>query len=987
MINLDDIKSRGAVTLLQTYSGVNPYLKDLKKKLVRDTKISLTEGQVEYINKFHDVPPQVLNRVVSINPLLGESLQAKDKLSFLPEKILIQAMLADQEKTYHVYGKLKQNQKHSKMYWLPKTLVLDDPYYTDCDIEVDWTKYEEMDLMGRHPYDHQKEGIKFLVCRKGAILADDMGLGKCVSISESVYCPTGKVKMGDLEVGDYVIGSDGKKTKVLEVHPQPKKELFKVTFNDGYSTICCKEHMWTVTSNNGSLNNKNRPTRYTNLTIEQMLDKDLELEQKGFGWNEKRPYKFKTYYKESNGQNKWQIPIVKPIQFENEFTLPINPYLLGVTLGDGHIKKNGSIMIELHEDDFDELFENQILNEIKGGLRKRRNSINVLKEEIKALNLNGTLSHTKFIPYAYKYGSIEDRLSILQGLMDTDGHCMKSKNGNFTGTEYCTVSEQLTDDVAEIVHSLGGIVRKKSKIGSYKKDDGTKVMCKRAYRLNIKLPEGMNPFRLKRKADEYNVPQKYKVGRYIKNIESIGDGDSVCIKVDAEDSLFVINHGIVTHNTYQSIIAALEVDAKKVLIICPASVKITWQREIEAFEQKAIIVSGRKFPHVGRFTIINFDILKNFHTIGNQTFDKEGNPNPFNRQLVNEEYDLVIIDEAHKIKDHKTQRGKICNELALTHGIDRVWQLTGTPIANRPMDFFNLLKMIKSPLGDNWKFFAQRYCDAKRFYKTLKNGQSRQIWITNGHSNLDELSIRTKNSLLRRLKTDVLDMPDKTISTNYHTLSKRGEREYETLWDEYMEKRAEEGKRKISDLSRDIVELGLLRKFIAMETIPHTLELAKEAIEQGQKVVIFTTFTDELDLIAENFTNTECVTHNGKMTANAKQKSVDKFQTNKKCKVFVGNVMSAGVGITLTEGTVVIFNSFSWVPGDNEQAEDRCYRIGQTNNVSVYYQLFTGTVSLVMWYTLMRKQEVINKIIGKNDDHGIRLKMLMDDLEENGLEL
>jgi len=617
LINLDDIKSRGAVTLLQTYSGVNPYLKDLNKKLLRDTKISLTEGQVEYINKFHDVPPQVLNRVVSINPLLGESLQAKDRLSFLPEKILIQAMLADQEKTYHIYGKLKQNQKHSKMYWLPKTLVLDDPYYTECDIEVDWAKYEEMDLMGRHPYDHQKEGIKFLVCRKGAILADDMGLGK----------------------------------------------------------------------------------------------------------------------------------------------------------------------------------------------------------------------------------------------------------------------------------------------------------------------------------------------------------------------------------TYQSIVAALEVDAKKVLVICPASVKISWQREIESFGQKAMIVSGRKFPHVGRFTIINFDILKNFHTIGNQTFDKEGNPNPFNRQLVNEEYDLVIIDEAHKIKDHKTQRGKICNELALTHGIDRVWELTGTPIANRPMDFFNILKMIKSPLADNWKFFAQRYCDAKRFYKTLKNGQSRQIWITNGNSNLDELSIRTKNSLLRRLKTEVLDMPDKTISTNYHTLSKRGEKEYESLWDEYMEKRAEEGKRKISDLSKDIVELGLLRKFIAMETIPNTIQLAKDAIEQGQKVVIFTTFTDELDEIAENFTNTECVTHNGKMTANAKQKSVDRFQTNNKCKVFVGNITSAGVGITLTEGTVVIFNSFSWVPGDNEQAEDRCYRIGQTNNVSVYYQLFTGTVSLVMWYTLMRKQEVINKIIGKNDEHGVRLKMLMDDLEENGLEL
>jgi superfamily II DNA or RNA helicase len=918
---------------------------------------------------------------------LGESLQAKENLSFLPERILVQAMLADQEKTYHIYGKLKQNQKYSKMYWLPKTLVLDDPYFTNCDVDVDWDKYEEMDTAGRHPYDHQKEGVKFLVCRKGAILADDMGLGKCLITSELAYTPTGKVKMGDLKVGDYVIGSNGEKTKVLEVHPQPKKELFKITFNDGYSTICCKEHMWTVTSNNGSVNNKNRPVRYTNLTIGQMLDEELELEQKGFGWNEKRPYKFKTYYKQSNGQNKWQIPIVKPIHFENDYELPIEPYLLGVSLGDGHIKGSGVIKIELHKDDFDEIFKNQFINESKNYDNKRCNYLNNLKEEVCTLKLNGTLSHTKFIPEIYKYTSIEDRLSILQGLMDTDGHCMKSKNGNFTGTEYCTVSEQLVDDVAEIVHSLGGIVRKKSKVGSYKKPDGTKVMCKRAYRLNIKLPEGMNPFRLKRKADEYNTPKKYKVGRYIKNIESIGDGESVCIKVDAEDSLFTINHGIVTHNTYQAIIAALEVDAKKVLVICPASVKISWQREIENFGQKAIIVSGSKWPDVGRFTVINFDILKNFHTIGGQTTDKNGEPNAHYRNIVNEKYDLVIIDEAHKIKDHKTQRGKISNEIALTYGIERVWQLTGTPIANRPMDFFNLLKMIGSPLADNWKFFAQRYCDGKRFYKKLKNGQTRQIWITNGASNLDELAIRTKNNLLRRLKTEVLDMPDKTISTIYNTLSKRGLKEYENLWDEYIEKRAEEGKRKISDLSKDIVELGLLRKFIAMETIPNTIQLAKDAIEQGQKVVIFTTFTDELNEIADNFTNSECVIHNGMMTANAKQKSVDSFQNNKKCKVFVGNITSAGVGITLTEGTVVIFNSFSWVPGDNEQAEDRCYRIGQKSNVSVYYQLFTGTVSLVMWHTLMKKQEVINQIIGKNDEHGARLKMLMEDLEENGLSI
>jgi hypothetical protein len=963
LINLEDIKSRGAITLLQTYNGINPYLKALKQKLINNDKVALTEGQVEYINEFYDVEPQIINRVVSINPLLGESLKDKHKLSFLPEKMLIQAMLADQEKTYHVYGKLKKNQKNAEMYWLPKTLVLDDPYFTECEVEVNWGKYEEMDIMGRHPYEHQKEGIKFLVCRKGAILADDMGLGKAQPLDSKILTPNGWTTMGEIKINDEVIGSNGLTTKVTGVFPQGNKEIYQVTFTDGSKVECCDEHLWSVQT-------KNHKKRNNGFTTKPLKELYYDL----------------TYGTKDNV--KWYVPMVKPIEYNTQ-KIDLNPYLLGCLLGDGgfsgHNVKFSTNDIEIIKElEFGRLPLNHKLKKINEcdyhlvGNKQKNEVIRGLKK----LNLMGLTSDLKFIPNEYKYNAGLVRILILQGLLDTDGYI--SKEGTI---QYYSVSKKLSDDVKELVQSLGGVARETRKIGTYKLPDGTVKICKECFILTINLPENITPFRLKRKINRLNKNKKYLPSRGIKSIKYFGEMEAQCISVDADDSLYVTDDYVLTHNTYQSIVAALEVDAKKVLVICPASVKISWQREIESFDQKAIIVSGSKWPEVGRFTVINFDILKNFHTIGEPTKDKNGNFNPHNRNIVNEKYDLVIIDEAHKIKDHKTQRGQIANEIALTYGIERVWELTGTPIANRPMDFFNILKMIKSPLADNWKFFAQRYCDAKRFHKTLKNGQRRQIWITNGASNLDELAIRTKNSLLRRLKTEVLDMPDKTVSTIYHKLSKRGEREYESIWDEYMEKRAEEGKRKISDLSKDIVELGLLRKFIAMETIPNTIELAKDAIEQGQKVVIFTTFTDELNEIADNFTNSECVIHNGKMTANAKQKSVDSFQNNKKCKVFIGNITSAGVGITLTEGTVVIFNSFSWVPGDNEQAEDRCYRIGQKSNVSVYYQLFTGTISLVMWYTLMRKQEIINKIINKKDEHGDRLKMLLDDLEENGLEL
>ena len=139
MINLDDIKGRSAMSLLEDYSGINPYLKKLRNEYLKNKKILLTEAQTKYIIENHDKEPILINKVIRISSYLGEELQKQDNLSFVPEKLLVEYILADSEKTYHVYGKLKQNQQQSKMYWLPKTQVFDDPYYEEINIEVDFT--------------------------------------------------------------------------------------------------------------------------------------------------------------------------------------------------------------------------------------------------------------------------------------------------------------------------------------------------------------------------------------------------------------------------------------------------------------------------------------------------------------------------------------------------------------------------------------------------------------------------------------------------------------------------------------------------------------------------------------------------------------------------------------------------------------------------------------------------------------------------------
>jgi len=587
LINLNEIKGRSAISLIEIYEGINPYLRKLKQDYLKNKKLALTENQTAYILNNHDKDPIFINRVIRISNYLGEELKTQNELTFTPEKILIEFMLAETDKTYHIYGKLSTKQQ-SKMYFLPKTQVYDDPYFEPITVNVDFTPYNEvLAKQGKKLYQHQEEGIKFLLSRNGSILADDMGLGKSI----------------------------------------------------------------------------------------------------------------------------------------------------------------------------------------------------------------------------------------------------------------------------------------------------------------------------------------------------------------------------------QSIIAALESGAKKILVVCPSSTKINWEREINVFCDETAIVDGKKWKEA-KFTIINFDILKNFHTLK----DKKNLDTELNRELALANFDLAIIDEAHYLKNNDSIRGKIMVELATKHSINKVWLLTGTPVANRPMDFFNLLKIIKSPIAENWKHYAVRYCEGKQFFRTLKNGTKKQIWLTDGASNLEELASKTKNIILRRLKTEVLDMPDKVVTPMYQQLDKKGWNEYNELWDEYVTKRILEDK-KTNEEQKSLVELILLRKFIAAQAIPYTIEMAENAIEMGRKVIIFTSFTEELEILQHHFGKIG-VKHNGPMTTLQKQKSVDAFQQNAKVKVFIGNIKSAGVGITLTEGTVVIFNSFDWVPGSNEQAEDRAFRIGQKNDVNVYYQLFDNTISTRMWEMLNNKKDVISTIMG-----------------------
>jgi SNF2 family DNA or RNA helicase len=412
---------------------------------------------------------------------------------------------------------------------------------------------------------------------------------------------------------------------------------------------------------------------------------------------------------------------------------------------------------------------------------------------------------------------------------------------------------------------------------------------------------------------------------------------------------FILADDMGLGKTTSAVIAALESGANKILIVCPASLKINWKREIENYtDRRSLIVEGRKWGSTFDFYIINYDIIKNYHTT-----DKSEDSDDY-KLLVNEGFDLAIVDEAHYISNTTANRTRLLNDVL--DKIPKVWLLTGTPMTSRPINYFNLLKIVDSPLTLNWQTYVRRYC--KGFQFRVGN---RKVWNTSGASNLDELRERTKNIVLRRMKTDILDLPEKIITPIFVELNSK-------MYDEELEEftRISKENKDTDTISVTLNRLMKVRQLISYEKIQYTCELIDRCLEQGKKVIVFTNFTMTLDMLHEKYKK-QSVVLDGRMSKEKRQDSVDRFQNEDKIKVFISNIVAGGVGITLTAAEVVIMNDLSFVPAHHSQAEDRAYRYGQKNSVLVYYPVFENTIEKIIYNILQKKKNIIDQVMGDGE--------------------
>lgn len=450
--------------------------------------------------------------------------------------------------------------------------------------------------------------------------------------------------------------------------------------------------------------------------------------------------------------------------------------------------------------------------------------------------------------------------------------------------------------------------------------------------------------------------------------------------------------------TIQSIIAAMASNSKKILIITTASLKTNWKRELTIYndEKDIQILQGSKDEICDKkYVIANYDILINYYEVPTETvyeteyvYNENGKREVIRKpvmvkskdgQLIEKQkkstrkdvieeclknsplflnkFDCVIIDEAQKLSNNSSNRYKVIDDFLKRAKPNYVFLLTGTPLTNKPINLYYILKLIDAPITRDYRYFIKRYCDAKTF--RLKTGK--EVTTINGASNLEELREKIKHLYIRRLLTEMTDMVDKNIITKTYDLTESQRVEYERLWQEYLDAQIEQGNED-SEQYRQLVEGILVRQYLAKQMVDNTIKLVDDMLEEGGKVIIVCTFAEEIAMF-KNYYKKKCVVYDGKMTAKVKDKAEQAFNNDKNVRVFIGQILAAGVGLNLVVANKMVFNSYSWVAADNAQIEDRIYRLTQKNDVTCVYQLFNDSMSKHMYDTVIGKKNMMDTII------------------------
>ena len=802
---------------------------------------------------------------------------------------------------------------------------------------------EELDKWPIKVRPFQRVGVKFgeLVDYR-FILGDQMGLGKQITDDTQVLTYLGWKLAKDITLEDKLIGADGKPKDILGIYPNPEGELdiFQVNLSDGTFVNCDSRHLWGVFHRNDLKRHK----RMRVLSTQDLIESKL--------WS-------------LNGQNgpamNWFLPKQSAVELEAK-KVEIDPYLYGLLLGDGHISKH-RVRFYTKDKELEEAWPKAWVKTIYRYGNKGADAI----ELSLPIKLEQVYAQNKFIADEYKNNSIQARRAVLQGLMDTDGTITKGR------IRFCSTSQRLATDVAELCRSLGYWATVGTPFQTTVDDiDGRRLTGTWTYIVSISgVQDAHEVFKLTRKST-----QKVGTGKkYLKGISSIvklphKSAYFRCFEVDSEDHLYIVQGYNLTHNTIQAIMCSIrlkkELGKCRTLVIPPAGLKVNWTREINRFTgQSPLVLYGENpskflisellaFKH--EYTIINYDILSTkvkhsvpITTASGQTLQTQAQwIFPWIEILNALQFDLIVFDEAHYTKNVGSNRSLAARMLKAK----RVIFMTGTPVMNRPSELWPMLTVIDPDRFPSYENFIWTHGDK---YPT----------------NVKMLRDSLKNILIRRRKKDVMkDLPPINRVYEWHELSEGGQVLYKkakqglyiqlAAWNPAMPG----SEQAITNLLTEIMRLKQICAMDKVEAIADSaLELSDSDSEGTGKVLIFSQFVPVVNEITKRLGH-EAIAYTGECDKDERVKIYDKFLADRTLKFFVATWQTAGEGLNLQCANNVVFADLFWTPANHQQCEERAYgRLADPHPINSYYLICADTIETWIQELLAAKLQVIEQTV------------------------
>ena len=590
--------------------------------------------------------------------------------------------------------------------------------------------------------------IKLIEANKRVIAGAGVGSGKAQPLDAKLLTPSGWVRMGDAYVGMPIIAGDGSVARVVGVYPQGEKDIFRVTMADGGSTECCDEHLWFTTTEN----DRKRIARGNGAgSVRQLSEIRKSLNVR-------------------HGIRNHHTPLAGIPEFP-ESPVPIDPYLLGVLLGDGSISSGGHVRFSTVDMEIasavdaalpygcvvsKERGDNcdfRVTRGSKGGNDRQKNQLSIA---VISLGLAGCTALTKFVPDAYLFNSVDVRLEVLRGLMDTDG----SVEAGGVHLTFCTVSPRLADGVEFLCRSLGGVSRRKTKVPSYS-HNGERRSGQLAYVLTLTLPPSVNPFRMSRKASAVVPKSKYAPrSRVIASVDLVGRKQAQCIAIDHPSHLYVTDDFIVTHNTGIGLGAFSHLHAagkvRKGLFVVPSIVqgqfgaealrflepgRFGWHAQPGASYEERLAAYKDPDTHFAVVTHQSFrdDVLRMAVDAGMGASPEavaeamagmgKADRAAFTKSVLDHHgigWDYVMADEAHGLLNREgKENSRMSNVIeGVTDNAEYYVHASGDPVKNDASEAFSLLQKMDGARYADRAAFMRRYGGDTR---AAKEGLQREL--------------------------------------------------------------------------------------------------------------------------------------------------------------------------------------------------------------------------------------------------------------------